>query len=120
MYTENLPLLMTARSENGLVQNGISRAALDNMTPVNPPKLNKNINPMLNNIGVLRPTSLITIDRLGRCPQLPKNGGVGAHKSQIGRSGWVGPHNESESVFTAFSWLRQNTSRGGVKCPGPV
>ena len=25
------------------------------MTPVNPPKLNKNINPMLNNIGVLRP-----------------------------------------------------------------
>ena len=23
------------------------------MTPVNPPKLNKNINPMLNNIGVL-------------------------------------------------------------------
>ena len=33
----------------------ISRAALDNMTPVNPPKLNKNINPMLNNIGVLRP-----------------------------------------------------------------
>ena len=25
------------------------------MTPVNPPKLNKNINPMLNNIRVLRP-----------------------------------------------------------------
>jgi hypothetical protein len=25
------------------------------MTPVNPPKLNKNINPMLNNIGVLKP-----------------------------------------------------------------
>ena len=25
------------------------------MTPVNPPKLNKNINPMLNNIGVLGP-----------------------------------------------------------------
>lgn len=25
------------------------------MTPVNPPKLNKNINPMLNNIEVLRP-----------------------------------------------------------------
>ena len=24
------------------------------MTPVNPPKLNKNINPMLNHIGVLR------------------------------------------------------------------
>ena len=25
------------------------------MTPVNPPKLNKNINPMLNNKGVFRP-----------------------------------------------------------------
>ena len=28
------------------------------MTPVNPPKLNKNINPMLNNIGVLGPNEL--------------------------------------------------------------
>ena len=51
---------MTARSENGLLQT-VSREmeylgpALDNMTPVNPPKLNENINPMLNNIGVLRP-----------------------------------------------------------------